>query len=264
VAKKKAEKAPNHERWLLTYADMITLLMIFFIVLWSMSNADAEKFQKISAALQRAFSVELFADDRGSGQNTPPSPEQAAFDARLSAFTMIKRQIGAIAETSQVKDDVDVSLTREGIVITLSGNFLFESGRADLRPEAFPILDGVIGAIRLLPNEIRIGGHTDNVPIETPLYSSNWELSSARGVGVLMYRAAGGIDSTRLGAAGYGEFRPVVPNDTRANRAKNRRAELLIVFPDGPPATNPLATPAPSVRESPSLPPPTPSATYTP
>jgi chemotaxis protein MotB len=248
VAKKKVEKGPNHERWLLTYADMITLLMIFFIVLWSMSNADAEKFQKISASLQRAFSVDLF-EGKGGSREDSNAQNQAIFDTRMSAFTMIKRQIGAIAETSQVQDQVDVRLAREGIVITLSGNFLFESGRAELRPEAYPILDGVIANLRFIPNEVRVGGHTDNVPIETALYGSNWELSSARAVAVVKYLVAGGIDATRLAAAGYGEFRPVAPNDTRANRAKNRRAELLIVFPDGPPATDPLTTIAPGARQ---------------
>jgi chemotaxis protein MotB len=233
MAKKKVEKAPNHERWLLTYADMITLLMIFFIVLWSMSTADSEKWQKISAALQRAFSLELFESGGSGGQ--PSSSGPAVIDAKLVAFAAIKSQIGVLAKNNDVINDVDVRLDREGVVITLSGNFLFESGRADIRPDAVPLLDGIAAYLRLLPNEVRVSGHTDNVPIETPLYASNWELSSARAIAVVKYLTAAGITAERLGAVGFGEFRPLVPNDTRANRAKNRRAELLILFPEGPP-----------------------------
>jgi len=233
MAKKKVEKAPNHERWLLTYADMITLLMIFFIVLWSMSTADSEKWQKISAALQRAFSLELFESSGSGGQ--PSSSGPAVIDAKLVAFAAIKSQIGVLAQNNDVINDVDVRLDREGVVITLSGNFLFESGRADIRPDAVPLLDGIAAYLRLLPNEVRVSGHTDNVPIETPLYASNWELSSARAIAVVKYLTAAGITAERLGAVGFGEFRPLVPNDTRANRAKNRRAELLILFPEGPP-----------------------------
>lgn len=234
MAKKKAEKAPNHERWLLTYADMITLLMIFFIVLWSMSNADSEKWQKISAALQRAFSLDFF-EVGGSGSQSSTTSGPVVIDAKLAAFAAIKSQIGVLAQNNDVINDVDVRLDREGVVITLSGNFLFESGRADIQPDAVPLLDGIVAYLRTLPNEVRISGHTDNIPIETPLYASNWELSSARAIAIVKYLTAAGISAERLGAVGFGEYRPLVPNDTRANRAKNRRAELLILFPEGPP-----------------------------
>jgi chemotaxis protein MotB len=205
-----------------------------------MSNADTEKFKKISAALQRAFAIEMF---EGNPPDQSVTPGPAALDAKMNAFAAVKSQIGALAQNNNVVEDVNVRLDREGVVITLSGNFLFESGRAELRPDAAPLLDGVIAHLRTLPNEVRVSGHTDNVPIETPLFASNWELSTARATAIVKYFTGAGIAAERLGAVGYGEFRPVAPNDTRANRAKNRRAELLIVFPEGPPKVPALPAP---------------------
>lgn len=235
MKRKSAEKAPNHERWLLTYADMITLLMIFFIVLYTMSKADSEKFRLISASLQRAFAVEVYQAPLESS-----ALGEGMLDARLAAFTALRSRLGAVAQALNVSDDVEVRLVREGILISLSGNFLFESGRAELRSDAYPLLDSVSATVRELPNEIRVSGHTDNIPIETPLYASNWELSTARAVAVVKYLAATGIEGERLAATGYGEFRPSVPNDSRANRAKNRRAELLVVFPEAPSSSDPF------------------------
>jgi chemotaxis protein MotB len=230
MARKKVEKAPNHERWLLTYADMITLLMIFFIILYSMSRQDVEKFKAISASLSRAFNVDVSVEKESA---SPPSRGESSFDTRMATYIAVKSQVGAIADSMNVSEDVSVRLSREGVLITVSGNFLFESGRADVRADAYPVLDTIITQLRDLPNELRISGHTDDVPIESPLYASNWELSSARAIAVVKYMTAAGVTAERMSAAGYGEFRPVVPNDSRANRAKNRRAELLIIFPEG-------------------------------
>lgn len=259
VRKKHAAKPANHERWLLTYADMITLLMIFFIVLWSMSNADAEKFEKISASLQRAFAVDVYRS-----MNERSRPSDADFDPRIAAYMAVKGQVQAVAAAQGLTQDTEVTITNEGILITLTGNFLFETGRADLRPEAAALLDTIVASVHDLPNELRVSGHTDSIPIDTPLFTSNWDLSAARAVSVVRYLAAAGIGAERLSAAGYGEFRPLVPNDTRANRARNRRAEILVVFPASPgartglpidqpaaPRLTPIpASPTPAAQES--------------
>jgi chemotaxis protein MotB len=136
MAKKKVEKAPNHERWLLTYADMITLLMIFFIVLYSMSRQDVEKFKAISASLSRAFNVDVSVEKEGA---PPPSRGESAFDTRMATYIAVKSQVGAIADSMNVSEDVSVRLSREGVLITVSGNFLFESGRAEVRADAYPV-----------------------------------------------------------------------------------------------------------------------------
>lgn len=230
MRRKQVEKAANHERWLLTYADMITLLMIFFIVLYAMSKADTERFRLVSASLQRAFAVTVYESPVEAS-----ATGAAAFDARIAAFVSLRGQVSAVAEDHNILDDVQIHLVREGVVVSLSGNFLFESGRAEVRPEAYAVLDTVSKVLHDLPNEVRVAGHTDNVPIETPLYASNWELSTARAVAIVKYLVATGIEPERLAATGFGEFRPAAPNDSRTSRAKNRRAELLVVFPEGPP-----------------------------
>jgi chemotaxis protein MotB len=221
-------------------------------VLWSMSSADSDKFQKISASLAQAFSLNMFQ----GGAEAMPSGKDGAFDSKTSAFTLIRAQVGSIAEPSTIGRDLDIRLDREGVVVSLAGNFLFETGRAELRPEALPVLDGFVNAVRHLPNEIRVGGHTDDVPIQSPLYGSNWELSSARALAVVKYLSAAGIAATRLSGVGHGEYRPVVPNDSRANRAKNRRADLLVVFPDGPAPGSPFgsSTVPGAARATPALP----------
>lgn len=125
--------------------------------------------------------------------------------------------------------------TRDGVVISLAGNVLFDSGRAELRPQGLDLLDDLAAKLRDMPNDIRIEGHTDNVAIATSLYPSNWELSSARATTVGRYLIEhGGIAAKRVGAVGYGEWRPVASNDSREGRAQNRRVDVVILFPQVP------------------------------
>ena len=136
---------------------------------------------------------------------------------------------------SDTSGSVDVGASREGIVISLAGNLLFDSGKSDLKPRGMTLLDTLAERLRTMPNEIRVEGHTDNIPIATPLYPSNWELSSARATTVARYLAEHDeIAASRLSAAGFGEFHPVAPNDTREGRARNRRVDLVVLFPQTP------------------------------
>ena len=128
-----------------------------------------------------------------------------------------------------MQGNVKVGFARDGLVISLSGNVLFDSGQADLRPDGLPILDEVAWRLASLKNELRIEGHTDNIPITTPLYSSNWELSAARATTVARYLAEHGLAPKRLSAAGYGEYRPVASNDTREGRSQNRRVDIVVL-----------------------------------
>jgi chemotaxis protein MotB len=249
------EEHVNHERWLITYADMLTLLMVLFIVLFAMSTTDAKKFFALKASLQEAFSVGLkhgddassLSGDSGSSfvpqmMNQPLAKEVIAMTGRntpdphlVQSLSELRQAAVQIPVPSDSSGHVEVGATREGIVISLSGNLLFDSGKSDLKPQGLVLLDTLAERLRTMPNEIRIEGHTDNVPIATPLYPSNWELSSARAITVGRYLAEhDAITPTRLVAAGYGEYRPVVSNDTREGRARNRRVDLVVLYPQLP------------------------------
>jgi chemotaxis protein MotB len=266
MAKKKQheEEHVNHERWLITYADMLTLLMVLFVVLYSMSATDAVKFLKLRASLNRAFDVEVLqapepTNSHGDGGPTfisaitDPQTQQevrmmnggSAPDPNMvQALKELRQAVIQIPIPPESSGHVEVGASREGIVISLAGNLLFDSGKSDLKPQGLVLLDAVAERLKTMTNEIRIEGHTDNVPIATPLYPSNWELSSARAITVGRYLSENDeISPTRLSAAGYGEYRPVAPNDTREGRSRNRRVDLVILFPQ-------LQTQSPSVAAS--------------
>src|SRR5688500_18653424 len=257
MAKKKhhAEEHVNHERWLVSYADMITLLMVLFVVLYAMGQTDKSKLEALRTSLQRAFSVEVLRGTeatslRGaSGESVIPPPVPMAITQELIAMTgqvtpdarmaatlhEVREALIQVPVPSDTSGSVDVGASREGIVISLAGNMLFDSGKSDLKPRGMTLLDTLAERLKTMPNEIRVEGHTDNIPIATPLYPSNWELSSARATTVGRYLAEHSeIAPERLIAAGYGEFRPVAPNDSREGRARNRRVDLVVLFPQSP------------------------------
>ena len=257
MAKKKhhAEEHVNHERWLVSYADMITLLMVLFVVLYAMGQTDKTKLEVLRTSLQRAFSVEVLRGTdasslRGSsGEAVIPPPVPMAITQELIAMTgqtipdarmaatlhEVREALVKVPVPSDASGSVDVGASREGIVISLAGNMLFDSGKSDLKPRGMTLLDTLSERLRTMPNEIRVEGHTDNIAIATPLYPSNWELSSARATTVGRYLVEhSDIAPQRIIAAGYGEFRPVAPNDTREGRARNRRVDLVVLFPQTP------------------------------
>jgi chemotaxis protein MotB len=241
----------NAERWLLTYADLITLLMVFFVVLYSMSTADSSKWKQISAALEQAFNVDVLRGQTASalddGSSTPALPlDNLITNTEVPQTNRIQNKILAALDGATQAPDVSVALDREGVVIRLSGSYLFDSGRAELKPNSFGVLDAIASELKLLPNDIRVDGHTDSTPIDSPRYPTNWELSAARALAVTRYfTETNAIQSTRLMAAGFGEFRPLAPNDTRAHRASNRRVEIHVLSSVWAEEAQPLPTPEP-------------------
>ena len=248
------EEHVNHERWLVSYADFITLLFVLFVVMFSMSRADVAKFAKLKASLQRAFSVEVLQGDiptslqglDGAHSSTSVVEEalmqhgRAADVPLISTLEELRQVMSQIPMTQQARSSVQMGFARDGLVISLSGNVLFDSGKSDLKPAGLTLLDTLGDRLVRMPNELRIEGHTDNIPIATPLYPSNWELSSARATTVARYLAERGLSPARLIAAGYGEHRPVVPNDTREGRARNRRVDIVILSGSAASARAPL------------------------
>jgi chemotaxis protein MotB len=241
----KRPKKDNLERWLLTYSDLITLLLAFFVIMYGISSADAQKFTKLSAAMRRAFNVGVLQGDPSASildQTTGISTEAgSAEDMSASAMELdtIFNEMGSVLQDEYFADRVSVGVRDDGVAISVSGNLLFASGRADLRPDAIKLLQAVGRVLNQLPNPVRVEGYTDDVPPSGTEFPTNWELSGARAVAVVRYLTEiEGIDPSRLSAVAYSQYRPVAPNDSARDRAKNRRSEIVIL--------NMPATPSPT------------------
>ncbi len=240
MAKKhKHEEHENHERWLVSYADFITLLFAFFVVMYSVSSVNEGKFRTVSESIQAALHPVTSPPqthskiDIGDFKSSliPQMGPKTQFVQRLQTAVAIMK--GQLAPVSAAKPPAFLSKD-EGIVITIGDSTLFESGRADLRPEALPLLESLADPL-LHPSEgmtiasIRVEGHTDDVPIQTAQFPSNWELSSARAVMVVrVLTEVYGVNPVYFSAAGYGPVKPVTDNDTPEGRAKNRRVEIIV------------------------------------
>lgn len=225
--KKKKPDDINTNAWMDTYADTITLLLTFFILLYSFSTTDNEKLKLIAAALKGEITgipMKL--------ENTPDISNEDIEQGigEKSPYEVLVEQVQDIIDKNGLTDSVKIREEDAGVVLQLSESILFDLGKADLKPESTQILDIISGLIPSISNEIMVQGHTDNIPISSARYESNWELSTARAVSVVKYFIESkGLDPTRLSATGYGEYQPLVDNTTPENRAINRRVDILIV-----------------------------------
>lgn len=223
--RKKIDDHENYERWLLTYADMITLLLALFIVMYSVSAVDARKFGKISEALNTVLKGgssilrhDEVSDKTGHGW------------MKLGDLRVFQQKIEERFNTLGKDEHLQTEVTERGLVIHIVESSLFDEGSADLKARAMEVLDMVAEELKGLPNHIRIEGHTDDRPISTPQYPSNWELSSARATSVVRYLVDyHDIPQDRISALGYGEYRPVKPNNSIENRAMNRRVDIVVL-----------------------------------
>ncbi|NOZ28602.1 MAG: flagellar motor protein MotB [Chloroflexi bacterium] len=226
-------------RWLLTYADLITLLLAFFIVMYASSQADLERFHEVAAAIQRGFGVGVSILPAGGGTGILPGQGTSSGGALpVESLSQRSKDFMAISEALAIQSAmqgtgkfVAVNMRREGIAITLSGALLFPSGGTELSPESVKVLDEIAQLLAALPNQIRVEAHTDDLPTNDPRYPTNWELSVARAVTVVRYLIEHGIAPERLIAVGRAEYDPLVPNDSREHRALNRRADIVILYP---------------------------------
>ena len=226
-------------RWLLTYADMITLLLALFIILFAISNISAVKFNRFAKLVSGGFSST-------SPINNAPNGGAVGHDhGRTDEANMAnaKAKLDQYIAKHGLQAKVQTHVEKQGLVITLlSDKAYYDSGSAQLRPETMRVLDAVAGQLRVLPNEVRVEGSTDDVPIATAEYPTNWELSAARATGVTRYLVEHDkIAPTRLALAGYGQFRPKFANDTDAHRQQNRRVDIVILNGARTPSPNPEA-----------------------
>jgi chemotaxis protein MotB len=258
---RKAQHAEEHpdERWVISYADLVTLLLGFFILLYATTDQNLAKMNSLARGLSSAFNVpvkegaggeSLF--DGGTGI-IPERNDRSDIPFDLEA---IRRTIQKESEASGMEGKIAVEKGQDRIILRLADNLVFPSASADIRPEALPILEVVAKALARNNNEVSIEGHTDNIPLATDRYPSNWELSSARATAVLrVLTETYGVDTKRVFSAGYGENRPVASNLTPEGRAVNRRADIVILYPaarlEGALTTTKPATDNPAPKASP-------------
>ncbi len=227
--RKHDEEHENAERWLLTYADLITLLLAFFIMMYVFSKKDAYKYDEVASHLKTIFSGGTGLAGKGSVTATSPID----MPSRGASSGEIKRQLeGEFVDKNRDKsgsENISVLSDERGIVIRVLDKAFFDEGRAELKEGAKSALDKIVPIIKGVENHIRIEGHTDNVPINTSEFKSNWELSVRRATEVVRYFIEKrGLPPERISATGYAEYRPISQNNSPKNRALNRRIEIIV------------------------------------
>jgi chemotaxis protein MotB len=266
--KKKPEDHLSHERWLVSYADFITLLFAFFTTMYAISTVDAQKMGKMVMSMRASFDTAMFTSgsdhltlSSGSDsspapakvelvQNISPSREAHVRDAALQhlddlkmgaasrssrvehSLGRLKRYVDALVSADVLKGRVETYLEGRGLIISLGEGGFFDSGSDQIKPEGLALLDTIATGLVSVNNHVRVEGHTDNVPICTSKFPSNWELSTSRATAIVSYLIAKfGFEPNKLSAAGYAEYRPVATNDTYEGRARNRRVDIVVLNP---------------------------------
>jgi chemotaxis protein MotB len=254
--RKKHAEHENHERWLVSYADFITLLFAFFVVLYASSQVDKKKMGQLASAIESAFqemgvfqgkSIAPPTEDGGGGPSKPAAatefgrlvaPKALHSDMSSADIGGLKRELETALAPEIQRREIALRIGPEGLVVSLREVGFFDSGSAILRKTSEPAFARISDLLRQYPCNIRVEGHTDNVPIHTAQFASNWELSTARATEVIrkfivQYKFA----PDRLSAAGYGEYHPAALNNTEEGRRMNRRIDLVILGVSKHPAT---------------------------
>jgi len=224
----------NPNAWMVTFSDLLMLMLTFFVMLLAMSSMDRKKLKEIIVHLQDAAGLLDFSGSRGVtdlGVLIKKYKNRKYFfiiDNTLLRDMFIPSIESDRMERKDLDELVDITDDERGIVVSFHEDILFDPGEATIKKDVFPILDLIAEAIDSCPNGILIMGHTDNIPIQSELYESKWELSSYRGLSVLEYfLKEKGLLPSRFSVGGYGASRPLYPNDTPKNRALNRRVEVI-------------------------------------
>lgn len=222
--KKHHEEHENAERWLLTYADLITLLLGLFVILYASSQVDAKKFQEMMSAFGK-----LFGGGSGVMTGSPGALEQP-IPAEAMTNELQRQQVQQAVEQAVEEGRITLTESSRGLTVHVTEKLLFDPGAAQLRAEAADVLGSLAKTLEGMKNEIRVEGHTDDVPIASAQYPTNWHLSTDRALHVALYLLQQSrIAPQRMAVVGYGEYRPIAPNDTDQNRARNRRVDIVIV-----------------------------------
>ncbi|MCG7985101.1 MAG: flagellar motor protein MotD [Candidatus Thiodiazotropha lotti] len=264
--RKRQEEPANHERWIVSYADFVTLLFAFFVVMYSVSSVNEGKYRVLSQTLTHAFQesqrsldpIQVGELSRSRGDTPGLGDESALIQGELRQGPGIENELGmdtAVGkqvipdlpsnETQRLsflaatiedmlsdyvdRDLVDVSFSEDRVVVNMKDKMLFPSASAHLSRAAVKALGEISRVLKTVPNQVQVEGNTDNRPINTEEFPSNWELSAARAASVVHLMTRTGINPGRMSAVGYAEHRPVAENNTQEGRAKNRRVTLIIL-----------------------------------
>ncbi|HHN65986.1 MAG TPA: flagellar motor protein MotB [Nitrospirae bacterium] len=214
--------------WMATFSDMATLLLTFFILLLSFANMDIVKFRDAMGSIQQALG--FMPTGTGMFQHTSKPTEfekPLATSALKNTNYLIQQELQEMVKEHGLERDVEIENTPRGVVLRVRGRIFFSSGTAELKPQAYPILEKIAQIMKRFPSRVSIEGHTDNLPVSGGRYTSNWELSAARAYSALRFLMKKGVDVKRINIAGFADTHPIASNNTEEGRAKNRRVEFV-------------------------------------
>ncbi len=255
---KKNHQSEHHEEhadetWLIPYADLLTLLLALFIVLFASAQVDQKKFEQIAESFSNAFrgSTSVFDSNRSAPQVTQQMPTPSIVSANDKSVAMqqetvqlatIKQALDGYIKEKNLSENLEALIVEEGLMIRIRDSALYPSGSAELIPESRALAAEIAKILATLPQNVIISGHTDSMPINTYEFPTNWDLSAKRALNFMKFILAQDqrLQPQRFSAVGRGEYRPIATNDAEAGRAKNRRVEVLIQRQYGQP-TQPLA-----------------------
>ncbi|MFH0703179.1 MAG: flagellar motor protein MotB [bacterium] len=241
-----AEEHENLERWLVSYADFITLLFATFVVLYALSQLDLEKFKELKISLQKAFSAQtvlkgdegilsqsnsILSENASNGKDLVPAIIELEAKYEDSTFNEAKKSLDELEKTKDI-EGVETSINERGLIISLIDSLFFSSGSAEVRKNAYPALEkvGRMLKIKFSDHAIRVEGHTDSIPTSSALYPSNWELSSSRASSIIRFFINNfDFHKNRFAAIGYADSKPIASNSLEDGRKKNRRVEIVVL-----------------------------------
>jgi chemotaxis protein MotB len=227
--KKSDDEHENLERWLITYSDLITLLLAFFIMMYTFSKQDAQRYEEVSENLKTIFRGSSGALSGGKGGRSVIGTLPGVI-AKGGVEEQLQKELKKISGSGGYGNNIEVFRDQRGIVIRGMDKAFFDEGKANLKESAIEVLAKIGPIIRDSNNPVMIEGHTDNTPINTGEFRSNWELSVRRATEVVRYLIEEHhLAPDRISASGYAEYRPVATNDTPRNRALNRRIEIILL-----------------------------------
>lgn len=235
MKKKHHEEEGNNERWLITYSDLITLLLVFFIILYAFSKIDNDKYKNLASGFNTVFGSGtgiLVGDGTGEmvGDGIGGAGGEGGEQTEEGMLSDIKDEVDSYLTSNGLEESVSTDIDDRGLIIRMSNSILFDSGTANIKADNSSSLSTIGTLLNSMPNYIRIEGHTDTLPISNTKFKSNWELSVLRATNVAeILIADAGIKPERISVLGYGEFRPIADNSTAEGRAKNRRVDIVIM-----------------------------------
>lgn len=235
--KKCPECKAGAPEYMLTYGDLVTLLMCFFVLLFAMSSTDAQKFEALMVSFQGSAGIlpggTSMSEASMQFEGMPEKNTSVSSEVQLDSMEKLKEEIQNQLNKNNLGSSVDLNIEARGLVIRFPDNVLFDSGSAIIKGDALPSLKAIGGILvekDYAQSFIRVEGHTDNVPISTSQFPSNWELSTARSTNVIKYMINNTqISPDRLSASGYGEYKPIANNNDASGRSKNRRVDIVVL-----------------------------------